>query len=106
MSLYDLAIKNGHLVIPKFGVVKADIGIIKEKISAISKDIDAKEAAKLIDATGKYVFPGAVDSHFHIGIFRPMDEDAKSESMSAAWGGVTTICSYFRTGKNYLNKSG
>ena len=106
MSLYDLAIKNGHLVIPKFGVVKADIGIIKEKISAISKDIDAKEAAKLIDATGKYVFPGAVDSHFHIGIFRPMDEDAKSESMSAAWGGVTTICSYFRTGKNYLNKLG
>jgi len=35
-----------------------------------------------------------------------MDEDAMSESRSAAWGGVTTICSYFRTGKNYLNKSG
>lgn len=106
MSRYDLVIKNGNLVIPKFGVVKADIGIVKEKISAISKDIDAKDAAKVVEASGKYVFPGAVDSHFHIGIFRPMDEDAKSESMSAAWGGVTTICSYFRTGKNYLNKSG
>jgi dihydropyrimidinase/allantoinase len=35
-----------------------------------------------------------------------MDEDATSESRSAAWGGVTTIGSYFRTGKNYLNKSG
>ena len=106
MSKYDLVIKNGNMVIPKIGVIKADIGIVNEKISALSKDIEAKEAVKVIDATGKYVFPGAVDSHFHIGIFRPMDEDAKSESMSAAWGGVTTLCSYFRTGKNYLNKSG
>lgn len=106
MSQYNLVVKNGNLVIPKFGVVKADVGIVKEKISAISKEIDVKEAGKAIDASGKYIFPGAVDSHFHIGIFRPMDEDAKSESMSAAWGGVTTICSYFRTGKNYLNKSG
>jgi dihydropyrimidinase/allantoinase len=106
MSRYDLVVKNGSVVIPKAGVIKTDIGIVKEKISAISKDIEGKEAVRVIDASGKYVFPGAVDSHFHIGIFRPMDEDATSESRSAAWGGVTTICSYFRTGKNYLNKSG
>ncbi len=106
MSQYDLVVKNGNLVIPKFGVIRADVGIVKEKISAISKEIDVKEARKVIDVSGKYIFPGAIDSHFHIGIFRPMDEDAISESRSAAWGGVTTICSYFRTGKNYLNKSG
>jgi dihydroorotase (multifunctional complex type) len=106
MSTYDLVIKNGNVVIPKVGVVKADIGIAGEKISAIALHIEPKEAARVIDASGKYVFPGAIDSHFHIGIFRPMDEDAMTESRSAAWGGVTTICSYFRTGKNYLNKSG
>jgi len=106
MKKYDVVIKGGKVVIPKVGVVNSDIGIVGEKISTISKDIEAKEALKVIDASGKYVFPGAVDSHFHIGIFRPMDEDAMSESLSAAWGGVTTICSYFRTGKNYLNKSG
>ena len=106
MYPYDLVVKNGNLVIPKIGVTKADIGIVKEKISAISKGIEVKEASKVIDASGRYVFPGAVDSHFHIGIFRPMDEDAMSESKSAVWGGVTTICSYFRTGKNYLNKLG
>ena len=106
MSKYDLVVKNGTAVIPLVGIRKADIGVVNEKIAAISQSIDGKEAAKVIDATGKYVFPGAVDSHFHIGIFRPMDEDAMSESRSAAWGGVTTIGSYFRTGKNYLNKSG
>ncbi|MDI6763828.1 MAG: amidohydrolase family protein [Thermodesulfobacteriota bacterium] len=106
MSRFDLVVKNGNVVIPKLGVIRADIGIVQEKIAAISREIDEKEAIKMIDASEKYVFPGAVDSHFHIGIFRPMDEDAISESASAAWGGVTTIGSYFRTGKNYLNKSG
>jgi allantoinase len=106
MSKYDLVVKGGQVVIPTVGIVKADIGVSNQKIAAISKEIDSKEASKVVDASGKVVFPGAVDSHFHIGIFRPMDEDAKSESKSALWGGVTTICSYFRTGKNYLNKSG
>lgn len=106
MKKFDLVVKNGNVVIPKVGIIKADIGIIKEKISALTKEIEVNETSKVVNAAGKYVFPGAVDSHFHVGIFRPMDEDAKSESMSAAWGGVTTICSYFRTGKNYLNKSG
>jgi dihydroorotase-like cyclic amidohydrolase len=106
MSTYDLVVKNGSVVIPKVGVMKADIGIKKEKISAIATQIGGEEGTRVIDASGKYVFPGAVDSHFHIGIFRPMDEDALTESRSAVWGGVTTLCSYFRTGKNYLNKSG
>lgn len=106
MDKYDVAVKNGYLVIPKVGVIRTDIGIMDEKVAAISKEIDAKAASRVVDATGKYVFPGAVDSHFHIGIFRPMHEDAMSESRSALWGGVTTICSYFRTGQNYLNKSG
>ncbi|MEM0449824.1 MAG: dihydroorotase family protein [Methanomassiliicoccales archaeon] len=106
MTSYDLVIKNGNLVIPKVGLIKADIGISGEKITAISKEITTKEVGRVLEASGKYVFPGAVDSHFHIGIFRSMDEDALSESRSAAWGGITTICSYFRTGKNYLNKSG
>ncbi len=50
--------------------------------------------------------PGAIDSHFHIGIYRPHAEDARSESASAISGGVTTILSYFRTGHHYLNKTG
>ncbi len=105
MAGYDMVIKNGHLVIPAVGVVKADIAIQDEKIAAIADSI-APDGSRMIDAAGKYVFPGAIDSHFHVGIYRPMREDAMTESSAAASGGVTTIMSYFRTGKNYLNKVG
>ena len=106
MPRYDLVIKGGDLVIPKLGVVRADLGVSGEKIAALAADIPAAEAGTTIDAAGKAVFPGAVDSHFHIGIYRPLNEDAQSESSAAVSGGVTSILSYFRTGHNYLNKTG
>ena len=106
MSVYDLVVKGGNVVVPYVGVQRADIGISGEKIAAIGSEIADQGAAKTIDATGRYVFPGAVDSHFHIGIYRPLAEDAISESTSGASGGVTTILSYFRTGRDYLNKIG
>ncbi|MFC2006170.1 dihydroorotase family protein [Chloroflexota bacterium] len=106
MANYDLLIKGGRLVIPKVGLVGADIGILDGKIVEIAKDIPGQQSIRVIDASGKSVFPGAIDSHFHVGIYRPMRDDAVSESGSAAAGGVTTILSFFRTGKNYLNKIG
>jgi dihydroorotase-like cyclic amidohydrolase len=106
MAQYDLLIKGGSLVIPYYGVRKADIGISGERIGAVADAIPAKEGGQIIDASSKFVFPGAVDSHFHIGIYRPYRDDAISETTSAASGGVTTILSYFRTGQSYLNKMG
>ena len=106
MSEFDLVIKHGLVVLPYVGVQRADIGVKGEKIAAIDVDIAVDRADRVIDASGRYVFPGAVDSHFHIGIYRPLAEDAVSESTSAASGGVTTILSYFRTGQDYLNKIG
>ena len=106
MASYDLLIKGGSVVIPYLGVRKADIGVTGETIGAIAETIPSEEAEKVIDATDKFVFPGVVDSHFHIGIYRPYRDDAISETTSAASGGVTTILSYFRTGQSYLNKMG
>ncbi|MDG6922231.1 MAG: dihydroorotase family protein, partial [Nitrososphaerota archaeon] len=96
--------RNGSVVFPNSGVVKTDIGINGGKISQIGSS-RATTAKTVIDATGKHVFPGLIDSHFHVGIYRPLDIDAKSESASAVAGGVTSILSYFRSGKNYLNSA-
>jgi dihydroorotase-like cyclic amidohydrolase len=106
MSDYDLVVKGGTVVIPYVGTRKGDLGVRGEKIAALAESIPSDRAKKVIDASGRFVFPGAVDSHFHIGIYRPFSDDATSESMSAASGGVTTILTYFRPGKNYLNKTG
>jgi dihydroorotase-like cyclic amidohydrolase len=101
---YDLVIKGGTLVIPFTGEVKADIGVIDGKIAAIGADLQGGK--KVVDATGKFVAPGAVDAHFHIGIYRPLGQDAFEETRSSLVGGATTVISYFRTGQHYLNKTG
>lgn len=106
MSRYDLAIVKGTVVIPEVGPLRVDLGIRDGVITTMSDSISTSEAANVVDAKGLHVLPGAVDSHFHVGIYRPHSEDAASESASAVSGGVTTILSYFRTGSHYLNKVG
>ncbi len=106
MARYDLLIKGGTTVLPQVGPVGLDIGVRNGRIAALADEIAASDGAEVVDARGRHVFPGAVDSHFHVGIYRPHAEDALSESASAVSGGVTTLLSYFRTGHHYLNKSG
>lgn len=103
--MLDLVIKDGRVVFPGKTVCNADVGIKDGKIAKLGASLDGEPADKVISARGKVVFPGLLDSHFHIGIYRPLDMDAKSESSSAVAGGVTTILSYFRSGRNYLNTS-
>ncbi len=106
MVHHDLIIKGAVAIIPGLGAARVDIGIADEKIVTLSEDIPVSAAEEVIDAKGKVVFPGAIDSHFHVGIYRPFAEDATSESAAAVTGGVTTILSYFRTGSHYLHKTG
>ena len=97
---------GGTLVIPFVGEVRGDVGIKDGKIAAIADELGPQDADEGIDASGKLVLPGAVDSHYHLGIYRDLTEDTESETTSSVVGGVTTVISYFRTGSHYLNKSG
>ena len=106
MPRYDSAVLNGTVVFPFVGAVRCDVGIRDGRIAALADSIASADADTVIDARDKLVLPGGVDSHFHIGIYRDLAADASSETASALTGGVTTVLSYFRTGQNYLNKSG
>src|SRR3990170_3105636 len=106
MARYDAAVVNGTVVIPYLGALRCDIRIRGGRIAALTEAISSSEAERVVDARGKVVLPGAVDSHFHLGIYRDLAQDARSETASALVGGVTTVVSYFRTGRHYLNKSG
>jgi dihydroorotase (multifunctional complex type) len=105
MASFDTAVLNGRAVLPGGEPVRADIGIKDGRIAAVG-EISSGEAEEVVDAEGKLVLPGAVDAHFHLGIYRDITEDAESETLSSLAGGVTSVISYFRTGSHYLNKSG
>ncbi|MQA85828.1 MAG: amidohydrolase family protein [Streptosporangiales bacterium] len=105
MARFDTVIVGGVAVLPVHGPVRADIGIKDGRIAAIG-EFAAAEGGEAVDADGKLVLPGAVDAHFHIGIYRDLASDARSETASAVTGGVTTVISYFRTGQHYLGVTG
>jgi dihydropyrimidinase/allantoinase len=106
MALYDTVVSGGRVVLPGRGLVRADLGLKDGRISAIGEGLSSGDADEVVDAGGRLVLPGAVDAHYHLGIYRDITEDAKSETLSSLAGGVTSIVSYFRTGHHYLEKSG
>lgn len=106
MTRFDTVVLNGQAVLPGRGLTRADLALKDGRIAMIGQEIAASEADEVIDARGKLVLPGAVDAHFHLGIYRSISEDTESETTSALAGGVTSVLSYFRTGSHYLDKSG
>ncbi|MGI5489936.1 dihydroorotase [Microtetraspora malaysiensis] len=106
MSQYELLVKGGTVVLPYHGEIRADLAVSGGKVAALADDIPVSDAAEVVDARGKVVLPGAVDAHFHLGIYRDLALDAFEETRSSLVGGATTVLSYFRTGSHYLDRTG
>jgi dihydropyrimidinase len=88
-----LLIKNGRIITPADDYV-ADIWCEGETITAIGPNLPAPAGAEVIDATGKYVFPGFIDPHVHIylpfmGTFAK--DTYATASRAALIGGTTTL---------------
>lgn len=65
----NLLIKNGTILTVTQGTIpNGDILIIGGIIKQIGKDIEPPEGVMVVDASGKYVMPGIIDSHTHIAI--------------------------------------
>jgi dihydropyrimidinase len=60
-----LLIKNG-LLVDSEGRQEADLYCENETITKIGQNLDVPEGTEVIDAKGKYVFPGFIDPHVHI----------------------------------------
>jgi dihydropyrimidinase len=97
----DLLITNANVVIPKVGIVHTNILIENEKIKDITNSIDNISYSKKINVQQKLVLPGLIDPHIHYGVFSPIDQSSKTESRSAAIGGVTTIMRMLRLFESY-----
>src|SRR6266849_8709158 len=74
----DVLIKNAVVMTVTHGNIKNGSIYIKDgKIAAVGENVDAPSSATVIDAGGKYVTPGIVDSHSHIAL-----DDDVSEATS------------------------
>ena len=69
MTDFDLVIRNAKTSAPDIGL--RNIGIRSGIITAISGRDESLAAATVIDADGRWVIPGAIDTHTHIGQLAP-----------------------------------
>ena len=91
----SILIKNGRVVTAAEDYI-ADIYVEEEKIIAIGQDLH-HEADKIIDATGKLIFPGGIDPHVHLdmpfmGTYS--SDDYTTGTRAALHGGTTMVIDF------------
>jgi dihydropyrimidinase len=91
MKAHDLVIRNGT-VVTTTDRIACDVGISDGKISELGQGLTGRNT---IDATGKLVLPGGIDSHCHIEQLSSSGivcaDDFYTGTVSAAFGGTTMI---------------
>jgi dihydropyrimidinase len=84
---------TGGTVVTATDILQSDIQVENGRIVAIGENID-RSGQEVIDATGCYVMPGAIDVHTHLNL--SVGEEKVSDgfyhgSVAAAHGGTTCI---------------
>jgi dihydropyrimidinase len=89
---YELVVRGGRIV-SEGRVIDGDLAVRDGRIAAIGKGLAAGD--REIDAAGRWVLPGGIDSHCHVeqrsGMGMMCADDFYSATVSAAFGGTTTI---------------
>jgi dihydropyrimidinase len=88
-----LLIKNGEIITAD-SRTRADIYCEGETITRIGTGLEAPPGTEVVDAAGKYVFPGFIDPHVHITLpfMGTLAKDTyETGSRAALVGGTTTL---------------
>ena len=91
-----ILIQNGTLICPE-GPVQADLRVEDGKIAQIGPNLPA-DNCQVIDANGKLVFPGFIDTHTHFemnkGTIRETADNWESGTRAALAGGTTCVLDF------------
>src|SRR5690349_22498657 len=99
----DLFVRNCRVVKPD-GVVDCGLAIRDGSIAAVLRPGEAVTARRTIDADGRFVVPGLIDTHLHLGnAAQAFASDCATESRHAVTGGVTTLMPFVITRGSYLD---
>ncbi len=93
---FDTIITNGRVVTAS-DTYDSDVAISNGKIVVLGQNLPRENASKIIDADGKYVFPGGIDVHTHLDMpFGGTNsaDDFESGTRAAAFGGTTTLIDF------------
>jgi len=97
----NLLIKNGT-VINAGGRRNCDVAVMGGKIISVGQGLKPGVKTEIVDASGLFVLPGAIDAHTHFeldfGLFSSAD-DFFTGTKAAACGGVTTIIDFVTPNK-------
>lgn len=93
---FDLLLAGGEIVFPGVGVRTGSVAVKDGRIAALLAPGEQASAKEVIDCRGKWVMPGLIDPHTHIG-FGSNETDFETESRSAAIGGVTGMMTFHRS---------
>ncbi len=87
----DLVIRNGFVVTPG-GIFRGGVAIKDGVFVAVGTDEALPPGDQTIDAAGRHILPGLIDTHVHFrepGLTHK--EDLSTGTAAAACGGVTTV---------------
>lgn len=95
--MLDVVIRGGTVVSP-YATEEIDVGIRDGRVVvlAAAHSLDV-EAARVIDASGKFVVPGGIDAHVHFNVAltpQMRAQSAKYGGRAAAFGGTTTFIDF------------
>jgi dihydropyrimidinase len=90
---------KGGTVVTASDTFKAEVVIDDGKIAKLTTHFEGDKIAadEVIDATGKYVFPGGIDAHTHLDMpfgGTVSSDDFETGTIAAAHGGTTTLIDF------------
>jgi dihydropyrimidinase len=92
----SLVLRNGLVCLGDSEPFRGAVSVQAETITGVFAGDPEIDSDETIDVGGRFILPGLIDPHVHIGHGAPHAEEFWSEGNSAIVGGVTTIYTYFR----------